>query len=255
MTDYFKKTHPDWNVYHLSSHLTPRDRETILTKVHAALGKSQKILLVATSVVECGIDFSFDLGFREKGSMLSTIQFGGRVARHEKNGIVYEFSFKDAFFKASEFTKNPDLNKSLEARRWIKVDAKQCSNVIREEVKLRNKKNLKDHERNSAFKIMNEEFCVIDDDTIQVIVDRHIFRAIQQGGFVSPIEISRASVAIHYTNIEEGKRFHDHVGLYESSEDGVSKEKIYYWKGLYDKDLYGIYAPMVGWKETLDVDF
>lgn len=81
------------DVLHLSTALTPRDRERILENVTSRLDNGDADwTLVATSCVEAGVDLSFRTVLRERFSAASLIQVGGRVNRHgEGEGSVFDF--------------------------------------------------------------------------------------------------------------------------------------------------------------------
>jgi CRISPR/Cas system-associated endonuclease/helicase Cas3 len=70
-------------VEHLSTALTPEDREKILDRVRVRLTKKEDKdwTLVATSCVEAGVDLSFRTGFHELGSLVSLLQAAGRINR------------------------------------------------------------------------------------------------------------------------------------------------------------------------------
>jgi CRISPR-associated endonuclease/helicase Cas3 len=72
------------DVLHLSSALCPRDRATILAQVRRRLEGPDRPdwTLVATSLVEAGLDLSFRTAFRERFATASLIQIGGRINRH-----------------------------------------------------------------------------------------------------------------------------------------------------------------------------
>ena len=83
VADAMRKSGMD--VLHLSTALTPFDREIILKRVERRLQfrDVQDWSLVATSCVEAGVDLSFRCAFRERFATASTIQVGGRVNRME----------------------------------------------------------------------------------------------------------------------------------------------------------------------------
>ncbi|WP_050783273.1 DEAD/DEAH box helicase [Methylobacterium nodulans] len=85
----------DRNVMHVSTALCPRDRSAVIAKIATRLGEPDRDwMLVATSCVEAGVDFSFRTAFRERFSAASLIQIGGRVNRHgecEHGGCVFDF--------------------------------------------------------------------------------------------------------------------------------------------------------------------
>ncbi len=96
------------NVMHLSTALTPNDRDTIVEDIKTKLHKKDDTdwTLLATSCVEAGMDFSFATAFRESCSAASLIQIGGRVNRHGKfaQAEVFDFRVNDPLMK-----NNPQL--------------------------------------------------------------------------------------------------------------------------------------------------
>lgn len=82
------------NVEHLSTALSPADRNKTLKRVRERLRSGQKNwVLVATSCVEAGVDFSFRTGFRERSSFASLLQVLGRVSRNGEynDAVVWDF--------------------------------------------------------------------------------------------------------------------------------------------------------------------
>lgn len=77
-------------VLHVSTALCPRDRAAMLDQVEAWLDDRERPnwTLVATSLVEAGLDFSFKTAFRERFATASLIQIGGRVNRNSENPIA-----------------------------------------------------------------------------------------------------------------------------------------------------------------------
>ena len=87
------------SVEHLSTALTPEDRDTVIKRIKARLVDKDDAewTLVATSCVEAGVDFSFRTGFRELSSLLSLLQAAGRVNRHGavESAEMWSFSMQD----------------------------------------------------------------------------------------------------------------------------------------------------------------
>ena len=93
------------DVLHISTALCPTDRETVLERIRLRLADraDRDWTLVATSLVEAGVDLSFRSAFRERFSAASLIQVGGRTNRHAELGapaLVQDFFFdSDALLK------------------------------------------------------------------------------------------------------------------------------------------------------------
>jgi CRISPR-associated endonuclease/helicase Cas3 len=86
------------DVLHISTALCPADREAVLQRIKLRLQDKMDSdwTLVATSLVEAGVDLSFRSAFRERFSAASLIQVGGRANRHgerDEAAAVYDFFF------------------------------------------------------------------------------------------------------------------------------------------------------------------
>lgn len=84
------------DVLHLSTALTPRDRDRILATIKARLGSERggDWTLIATSLMESGVDLSFRTVFRERFSVAALIQIGGRANRNgewSEGATVHDF--------------------------------------------------------------------------------------------------------------------------------------------------------------------
>ena len=100
-------------VKHLSTALLPADREKTMETVKMRLENPEDTdwILVATSCVEAGVDFSFRTGFREIASLLSLLQAAGRVNRNGKfsEARIWSFRMQDD----NMITKNHDTAESV----------------------------------------------------------------------------------------------------------------------------------------------
>lgn len=68
------------NVFYLSTNVTPLQRQERIADLKAKLPK-KNCILVATQVVEAGVDLDFDAGFRDLGPVDSIVQVAGRINR------------------------------------------------------------------------------------------------------------------------------------------------------------------------------
>lgn len=242
---HFQSTHPEWLVYHLSAGLTPRDREVVLQEVRERLTQPQKIMLVATPIIDCGVDVSFEIGFREKGSMASVIQMGGRVNRSKTLGVcdVIEFTLNHKALRELGFTQNPALRGQIGARGRLPVDPMNCTSVAEREKSYADSyettcASLLQMDSAGAFKTMAEHFHVIQDETVGVVVDKEVWDRMQAGEEVSPVEITRNSVTRRKSQLEQDSA-QGCIQVEEVSQDEI----IYHWIGPYDSQ-FGIYAEL-----------
>ena len=171
-------------VEHLSTALTPEDRENTINRIQERLDNAEDVnwTLVATSCVEAGVDFSFRTGFREISSLLSLLQVAGRINRHGcyQDSKMWSFSLQedsllkknpavdtargvlmDYFSKKMEIT--PELSTQSMNDEIIRNDS--CIDEIVELNKLENAR---------QFASICEKFKVIDSNTVLVIIDEQL---------------------------------------------------------------------------------
>jgi CRISPR-associated endonuclease/helicase Cas3 len=208
------------NVLHLSTSLTPKDRESTLDLVRARLQDKgdTRWCLIATSCVEAGVDLSFRTGVRECASLLSLLQLAGRVNRNAEygttdvwtvtlngndNGVVRHPAFnissrilEDFFSSGQEIS--PDL--CTEAmRRELRESAGIPQKLVKQEGIF-------------AFKTVEKEFRVIDDDAQLAVVDPVLIQRLRNFEDISWREVQIGSVRVREKiltklAIEESRRF------------------------------------------------
>jgi CRISPR-associated endonuclease/helicase Cas3 len=201
---YAKKFGRD-KVEHLSTALTPKDRDATLKRIKNRLANAQfeangNWTLIATSCVEAGVDLSFRTGVRELGSLVSLLQIAGRVNRHGgldsqiwtirlaellplkiHPGIKEAAQVLQGFFN-SNITISPDL----------------CTEALKREVRLvgTDLKKLRQNELEKRFPLVEKEFRVITGDTYTVIIDHLIVEKLENYEKTDWIEIQKGSVHI-----------------------------------------------------------
>lgn len=89
-----KVMHPERQTYYLTTTLVGRDRKARLTSIKSSLDK--RPIVVATSLVEAGVDISFEVVYRELAPLASIIQAAGRCNRYyeKPQGDVYLFEWQ-----------------------------------------------------------------------------------------------------------------------------------------------------------------
>lgn len=71
-------------VFHLSTFMYPRHRKRLLNTIRDRLKSGMPVRLIATSLVEAGVDFDFQSVYRELAGVDSMIQAAGRCNREGK---------------------------------------------------------------------------------------------------------------------------------------------------------------------------
>ena len=198
------------NVLHLSTALSPSDRERVLEEVTNKLKNEQDWTLVATSCVECGMDFSFRNGFCELRSVQSYLQLAGRVNRNGE----YENSSLNCFTIVDD---NFNLNPSFEIaqsvfRKLIERDALNfysITEVVSKSFSMECKemgglfKSISKADRKRNFASVAELFKVISEDTITVVVDPALVAKVKSGQTISSRELQRGSVNMRKSVLEK----------------------------------------------------
>ncbi len=97
---YLKEKSLNNPIYYLSTNILPVDRRGVIDELKSLLvPNGPKPILVATQVVEAGVDLDFDCGFRDLGPIDAIVQVAGRINREnsiERTGSpLYVFDFGD----------------------------------------------------------------------------------------------------------------------------------------------------------------
>jgi CRISPR-associated endonuclease/helicase Cas3 len=96
--DQWRDAEPDGVAWHLSTRMCPDHRRRVLEKVRACLSQGEHVLLVATQLIEAGVDVDFPVVFRAMAPADSLLQAAGRANREGRmtdGGRVVVFAPKD----------------------------------------------------------------------------------------------------------------------------------------------------------------
>jgi len=228
---------------HLSTALSPNDRESVLKEVRELLTPGRQPadgwVLVATSCIEAGVDVSFDVAFRERSSVSSLIQIGGRVNRHASSRItaqVWDFVTNDPWFN-----RNPVLDRSIRVvqqafgqDKWKMTLTDLMTWAVAEEWKQWAKTKEVDElirmEKELAFESVSVKARLIEEDRALAVVDVALANEIRSGRYISQSRLSQGSVSIRRTVLEKTK---------PTSVPG--EQELYLWPdGKYDAGFLGI---------------
>lgn len=97
----------DDGVFCLTTNMLPIDRIRTLAKVKQQLVNGEKCLLIATSLIEAGIDVDFPVVYRAYAGIDSMIQAGGRCNREGKRPLCESFTY--LFQEESQYKAPIDL--------------------------------------------------------------------------------------------------------------------------------------------------
>ncbi len=90
-------------VFHLTTYMTPAHRKEILSTVRSILEEKKPCRLIATSLMETGVDVDFPCVYRARAGLDSIIQAAGRCNREGKwnaeESIVYVFDAEECYTK------------------------------------------------------------------------------------------------------------------------------------------------------------
>jgi CRISPR-associated endonuclease/helicase Cas3 len=237
---------------HLSTALTPRDRERMVRRIESKLRDQPQgdWVLVATSCVEAGMDFSFRTGIREASSLNSLIQTGGRVNRNAEHEMAEVFSVR---FEDSRFNRNPQftasrqvLSASLrENPNWSELPTLATDSLTREFALTpaigQRAIELTRLERTMDYPGVAEKYQVIEAGTRTVVVDPEIVRRLKNGEDVGWRTVQMGSVQMWAKRAER-------LGaqpLFDDKEEG-----LYEWRGEYDGEFLGYMVGVLDLEES-----
>jgi CRISPR-associated endonuclease/helicase Cas3 len=83
-----KKHFPNYEIYCLTTKLTPWDRKKQIAEIRKHLENKIKVIVVSTQLIEAGVDLSFKVVYRDVGPMDSIVQVAGRCNRHGEYGFL-----------------------------------------------------------------------------------------------------------------------------------------------------------------------
>lgn len=226
---------------HLSTALAPIHRKAILRLIRLRLKIHPELewVLIATSCVEAGVDFSFGIAFRERCRTASLVQIGGRVNRHGERpaAIVWDFTTNDPLL-----TLHPDFRHSRDVVEeifrndmWDRDLTSLMTYALEQEFKRESGEEkiteLSRSEAVGSYREVARLTRLISTDTRLVLIDPRIIAAIRVGE-----RVDRRTVLSHSVQIWSSK-----VEKLALSQIGFGAE-LYAWEYAYDKKFLGIMA-------------
>jgi len=212
------------SVEHLSTALTPSDRDITLERIKIRLVDSNDTdwTLIATSCVEAGVDFSFKTGVREAASLVSLLQTSGRVNRHDYRNakIVWTIILREEGL----LRKHPGLAESSRVLLDLIAEGNMitpslCTNALKREIRLAGgfSDSLLHKDEWKRFPQVEKDFRVITSETKTVVIGQEIVDRLETHQPVSWRGIQKSSVQIWGYRLEYLRlpEVMDHPGIYK----------------------------------------
>ncbi len=210
------------NIEHLSTALTPQDRDAALNRIKKRLADHSDTCwtLVATSCVEAGVDLSFRTGIREIGSLVSLLQLAGRVNRHGGNEDAEVWSIRLA--STGLLKQHPGLKEAASillnyCQKGCQITPELCTAALKREIRLTGNvcEDLQKQEINNRFPLVEKDFCVINSDTRVTVIDEDIIKKLENFEDVDWRELQKKSVQIWGYQLEKLGIQEIRNGIYE----------------------------------------
>ena len=170
---------PDAITMHLSRMMCPRHLEATIAAMKQALADpNQPIRVVSTQLIEAGVDIDFPVVFRQEAGLDSVLQSAGRCNREGRldQGITHVFSLSDVTLPKGQISRANDARLSLPTDADY-FDPQVISEYFRQLYARCNNFDCKDiaamlnKPGQICFKTAAKEFQLIDDNSVDVIVN------------------------------------------------------------------------------------
>jgi len=220
----YEKLFQRQSVEHLSTALTPVDRDKTLKRIKTRLDNKDddNWTLVATSCVEAGVDLSFKTGVREVASLVSLLQTAGRVNRH--NNVSAANVWSVILKEDVDLKKNPGLRDPSKVLLELLTDGRTilpalCTDALKREIRLAGNflNSLKKNEELLQFPQVEKNFQVITSDTRTVVIGEELIKKIESHQQVNWREIQKSSVQIQGYRLDKLQipEFEKYQGMYK----------------------------------------
>lgn len=192
--DLYNRISDKDGIYYLTTNLCPVDRSAIIRHIHTDLDADRDCRVIATSLVEAGVDLDFPVVYREIAGLDSIIQAGGRCNREGKLrdssgdlmfGKTIIFRFDSENYPLPSYIKTEAAIASRYVTDWDLNDYECLSSYFSE---LYNLKDLDDKKilglstlsnvtsngrLDIAFKEIADRYKIIGNETYPIIVPKH----------------------------------------------------------------------------------
>lgn len=113
-------------VYHLSTSMCPRHRKAVLQKIRQCLEGEKRCVVIATSLVEAGVDLDFRTVYRQLAGVDSIIQAAGRCNREGKKSAAESSVY---IFQLDEKEYVPGQRQQIDVAKMLLGDQKKLDDL------------------------------------------------------------------------------------------------------------------------------
>ena len=212
------------DVFHLSTYMYPEHRKRKLEEIRDRLRSGERCVVIATSLVEAGVDLDFQQVYRELAGVDSVVQAAGRCNREGKRSLeesrTYVFQFKETMPLSAE------QRQPIEVAKMVSEQFEDISSL--ESIKsyftqlhyikgdgLDQKRIIESFEKgvrtgNYPFASVAKEFRLIEENTKQIFIgkeesSREVEERLRLGERTRPLlrKISRYSIQVYEGDFEK----------------------------------------------------
>ena len=112
--------------YHLSTFMYPEHRKRLLKKIRDRLKEGKACRLIATSLVEAGVEFDFQTLYLEMAGIDSVIQAAGRCNREDRRSKEDCSTVVFTLTQSEDIHLPPDLNLTIAVALYL-LHIKMCT--------------------------------------------------------------------------------------------------------------------------------
>ena len=145
---YYILSEREESVFLMTGGSSIQERKDLIEKIKDL----SSVILVATQVIEAGVDIDMDIGFKDISRLDSEEQFMGRINRSgKKNGVVYFFNLDEAKSIYKEDVRGderftliiPEIRQLLETKNFSNFYEKDILPVLKNKGEMFNEDNIK----------------------------------------------------------------------------------------------------------------
>lgn len=146
-------------VYHLSALMYPVHRRRVLKKIQGRLREEKRCIVIATSLVEAGVDLDFQAVYRQLAGVDSVIQAAGRCNREGRRSLTESNTW---IFQLEEVRKVPGQEQQIDSAKLV----------------------LREREDISSLEAIEAYFQLLYDIRREALDKKQIMRQFEEGRFV-----------------------------------------------------------------------